>query len=120
MTQIETQSLQIKVAQTLQDFWEFYTGVRPDRTIVVINQQAIAVLLEEVLTPAEQQVARTEAGRLTLQKFGEHILERTEDHLQQMVAEVVGQEVNLVVLNLDVTTGNILMFFRIWLASARN
>ncbi|MCB0162928.1 MAG: DUF2294 family protein [Anaerolineae bacterium] len=55
MTQIEAQSLQIKVAQTLQDFREFYTGVRPGRAMIVIDQQAIAALLEEVLTPAERR-----------------------------------------------------------------
>ena len=107
----ESQALQLKVAQILQDFWEYYTGVRPDRAIVVINQQAIAVLLEEVLTPAEQKITRTEAGRLILQKFGERILEQAEPHLQQMVAEAVDQEISLIEIHLDIITGKILGFF---------
>ncbi|MCB0162924.1 MAG: DUF2294 family protein [Anaerolineae bacterium] len=111
MMTTETQALQQKVAQTLQDLWEYYTGVRPGRAIVVINQQAIAVLLEEILTPAEQQVARTEAGRSTLQKYGERILEQAGPYLQQMVAETVDQEVSLAEFHLDVITGNILGFF---------
>ena len=111
MMTTETQALQQKVAQTLQDLWEYYTGVRPGRAIVVINQQAIAVLLEEILTPAEQQVARTEAGRSTLQKYGERILEQAGPYLQQMVAETVDQEVSLAEFHLDVITGNILGLF---------
>ena len=111
METTEPQTLQLKVAQTLQDFWEFYTGVRPGRATVVIDRQAIAALLEEVLAPGELQIARTETGRLTLQKLEERILEQAEGHLQQMVAEVVGQEVTLVKFHLDVVTGSIQGFF---------
>jgi uncharacterized protein YbcI len=112
MMATESQTLQSKVAQTLQDFWEFYTGFRPGRATVVIDQQSIAVLLEEVLAPAEQQMARTETGRLTLKKFEECILQQTSSHLQQLVAEAVGQDVILVQFHLDVATGNVLVFFR--------
>ena len=113
MTTTEPQTLQLKVAQTLQDFWESYTGVRPGRVNVVADRQAIVVLLEEVLAPAELQLTRTEAGRLTLQKFGERILAQARPHLQQVVAETVGQKANLVEFDLDVVTGTILGFFRL-------
>jgi uncharacterized protein YbcI len=112
MVTTEIQMLQLKIAQALQDFWEFYTGVRPERTIIVVDQQAIVALLRDVLTPAEVRLAHTEVGWLTLQKYGKRVLEQAEAHLQQLVAEVVEQEVNLVVFNLDVTTGSILIFFQ--------
>jgi uncharacterized protein YbcI len=108
----ETQTLQRKVAQTLQDFWELYTGVRPGRAAVIIDRQAIVALLEEVLAPAEQKLVHSETGRLTLQKVGERILKQAKPHLLQAVSEAVGQEVSLVVFNLDVTTGSILIFFQ--------
>jgi uncharacterized protein YbcI len=107
----KTQALQLKVGQTLQDFWENYAGNRPDRAIVVINQQAITVLLEGVLTPAEQRVVGTEAGRLTLKKFSEHIMEQAGPHWQQIVSEIVGEDVSLVKIDLDVVRGTILGFF---------
>ena len=107
----KTQALQLKVGQTLQGFWENYTGNRPDRAIVVINRQAITVLLGGVLTPAEQRIVGTEAGRLTLKKFGEHIMEQAGPHWQQIVSEVVDEEVNLVKIDLDVVSGTILGFF---------
>ena len=111
MVTTETQMLQLKVAQALQDFWEFYTGVRPGRTIIVVDQQAIVAFLGEVLTPAELQLAHTEAGRLTLQKFGERMLEQAKSHLLQAVSDAVGQDVTLVEVHLDVVTGNILGLF---------
>ena len=69
------------MAQTLQDFWESYTGVRPSHIWVVAGQQAIAVLLEEVLTPAERQMINTEAGQLIIQKFEVLILEQARPRL---------------------------------------
>lgn len=51
MVATETQTLQPKVAQSLEDFWEFYTGVRLGRATALIDQQSISVLLEGVLTP---------------------------------------------------------------------
>jgi uncharacterized protein YbcI len=109
----DPQTLQLKVGQTLQDFWESYTGVRPGHVNVVVDRQAIVVLLEEVLAPAELQLAHTEAGRLTLQKYGERIIVQARPHLQQVVTKTVGQEVNLVEFHLDVVTGTILGFFRL-------
>jgi uncharacterized protein YbcI len=113
MTTTEPQTLQLKVKQTLQDFWESYTGIRPGRVNVVVDRQAIVVLLEEVLGPAELQLTRTEAGQSTLQKYGERILALARPQLQQVVAETAGQEVNLVEFDLDVVTGTILGFFRL-------
>lgn len=107
----KTQALQLKVGQNLQDFWENYTGNRPSRAIVVINRQAITVLLEGVLTPAEQRIIGTEAGRSTLEKFSLHIMEQVGPQWQQIVSEAVGEEVNPVKIDLDVVSGTILGFF---------
>ena len=112
MATTETSStLKIKVAQALQDFWEDYVGVRPDSVWVIVDRRAIVVLLEEVLAPAEQQITRTEAGRLTFQEFEERILEEIRPHLQQVMAEVVGQDVILKELHLDIMAGSVLGFF---------
>jgi len=107
----ETQALKIKVAQVLQDFWEDYVGVRPDSVWVIVDRRTIVVLLEEVLAPAEQQITRTEAGRLTFQQFEDRIMAQIRPHLQQVVAEVVGQDVILKELHLDILTRSVLGLF---------
>ena len=112
MRTTEEQTLEQGVAQSVQEFWESYAGVRPERVNVIADQRVIAVWLEQVLAPAAQQMTNTPTGRLTLQKFGEHILDQARPQLQQLVAEATGQEVNLAEIHFDILTGSILGFFR--------
>lgn len=111
MVMADTRDLQADVMQALQDFWESYAGVRPARVRVVSDQQVIAVWLEDVLSPAERQMAGTQAGRAALQEFGARILEQARPGLQQVVGEVMGQGVALAEIHLDVANGSILGFF---------
>ena len=107
-----TTDTQADIEQTLQDFWESYAGVRPGHVSVVADQQAIALWLEEVLTPAERQMSRTPAGREAVQTLWDRILEQARPRLRQVVAGAMGQDVILVGIHLDVPTGSILGFFR--------
>lgn len=107
----ETQTRQEDMAQILQHFWESYAGVRPGRVSVFVDPQAIVIWLEEVLAPAAQQLSTTNVGRLTLQEYGERILEQARPQLQQLVAEASGQEVNLAGIHFDIVTGSILGVF---------
>lgn len=107
-----TTDTQADIEQTLQDFWVSYAGVRPGRVSVVADQQAIAVWLEEVLTPAERQMSRTPAGREAVQRLWDRILEQAGPRLRRVVAEATGWDVILVGIYLDVPTGSILGFFR--------
>jgi uncharacterized protein YbcI len=112
MTTTDRQDWRADLAQALQEFWEDYTGVRPARVRVVAGEQTVAVCLERVLTPAEREMASTRDGRETLKELEEHILEQAKPYLQQLVGTAIGQEDILAEVHLDVTSGNILGFFR--------
>ena len=107
-----TTDTQADIEQTLQDFWESYAGIRPGRVRVVLDEQAIAVWLEEVLTPAKRQMARTSAGHEAVQTLWDRILEQARPRLRQVVAESMGWDVILVGIHLGMPTGSILGFFR--------
>ena len=107
-----TTDTQASIEQTLKDFWESHAGVRPGHVSVVADQKAIAVWLEEALTPAERQMSRTPAGREAVQTLWDRILKQVRPRLRQVVAEAMGQDVILVGIHLDVPTGSILGFFR--------
>jgi len=109
----DSQDVQADLAQALQEFWENYTGVRPACVRVVVGEQAVAVWLVEVLSPAERQMAGAQAGREVLQKLGERILEQANPQLRQLVADTVEQEEIQVQVHLDVARGSIVGFF--WL-----
>lgn len=111
MVTTEPHTLYEDMAQTIQDFWENYEGVRPDRVSVFADQQAIVIWLEEVLAPAARQIIGTEPGRLTLQEYGRRILEQAGPQLQHIVAEALGQDVSLAKIHFDIVAGTILGFF---------
>ena len=76
MTTAAGQKLCRELAQALQEFWEDYTGVRPVHTRVVVDGRTIAICLEQVLTPAEREMASTRDGREMLKELEEQILEQ--------------------------------------------
>ena len=109
---VNNQGLCGGLAQALQEFWEDFTGVRPSRVQVVAGERAIAVCLEGVLTPAERQMASTQAGRELLRKLEDHILELAKPYLQRLVEGAMEQEGILAEVHLDITSGDVLGFFR--------
>lgn len=113
MVKADSQDVHTDLAQTLQEFWKDYTGVSPAHVRVVANEGTIVVWLEEVLSPAQRQIANTQAGRRMLQELEERILEQARPQLQQLVEGAVGRESTLVQVHLDVSTGSVLGLFRL-------
>ncbi|MBL7199015.1 MAG: DUF2294 family protein [Anaerolineae bacterium] len=112
MATIDNQDLCADLAQALQEFWEDYTGVRPVRVRVVADEQTVAVCLEQVLTPAEREMASTQDGRELLRELEERVLEQAKPYLQQLIEGAMQQEGILGEVHLDVTKGDVLGFFR--------
>jgi len=112
MTSAENRDLCADLAQALRSFWECYTGVRPAHTRVVANETTVAVCLEQVLTPAERELASTRVGREMLRELKEHMLEQVTPHLRQLVDRAVAREVSQAVVAFDVTSGHVLGFFQ--------
>ena len=112
MATIDGQNLCAELAQALQEFWEDYTGVRPARVRVVADEQTVAVCLEQVLTPAERELASTQDGREILRELEERVLEQAKPYLQQLIEGAMQQEGILGEVHLDVTKGDVLGFFR--------
>lgn len=72
----DSQDLHADLAQELQEFWQDYTRIRPSRIRVVADEQTIAVCLDQVLTPAEREMACTRTGHEMLKELEKHILEQ--------------------------------------------
>ena len=111
MATIDSQNLCADLAQALQEFWEDYTGVRPARVRVVADEQSVAVCMEQVLTPAEREMASTKDGREMLRELQERVLEQAKPYLQQLIERAMDQEGILAEVHLDVTKGDVLGFF---------
>jgi uncharacterized protein YbcI len=108
-----TEELLADLSHMLGGFWEDLTGVRPAHVQVVAGEWAIAVLLDEVLSPAEQQMASSETGRKMLQELGERVMEQARPQLQRLVEQALVERTILVDVHLDVGSRSVLGFFRL-------
>ena len=113
MATVNNQGLCEDLAQALQEFWEDYTGVRPTRVQVVASEQAVAVCLEGVLSPAEREMASTQAGSEMLEDLEERILEQARPYLRQLVEGATKHKGIRIEVRPDVANGNILGFFQL-------
>ncbi len=109
----DSQDVHTDLAQTLQEFWETYAGIRPAHVRVIADEEVIVVWLEAILSPAEQQMASTQAGRQMLQAFEGCILEQARPQLRQLVEGVAGRESILAEVHLDIANGCVLGFFQL-------
>jgi uncharacterized protein YbcI len=113
MGKADGQDVHTDLAQALQEYWDEYAGIRPTRVRVVSGEGAIVVWLEEVLSPAQRQMASTQEGSKLLQELEERILEQATPQLQRLVEGAAGQESTLAEVHLDVANGSVLGFFRL-------
>jgi uncharacterized protein YbcI len=113
MGKTDSQDGHTDLAQALQEFWDEYAGIRPTHVRVVSGEGAIVVWLEDVLSPAERQMASTQEGRKVLQELEERILEQARPQLQRLVEGAVGQESTLAEVHFDVANGRALGFFQL-------
>jgi len=113
MVMTDSQDVHTDLTLALQEFWEKYAGIRPAHVRVIADEEVIVVWLEAVLSPAERQMASTQAGRKTLQMFEGYILEQARPQLQQLVEGAVGRESILAEVHIDVANGCVLGFFQL-------
>ena len=113
MMKADNQDVHTDLAQTLQEFWDEYAGIRPSRVRVVSGEGAIVVWLEEVLSPAERHLARTQEGRRMMEELEERILDQARPRLQQLVEGAVERKSILTEVHLDFANGSVLGYFEL-------
>ena len=98
--QVETQ-----ISEAIIKFEKEYMGRGPDETKTYIIDDMIVIRLQRVLTPAEQQLAKSndEAnGRSLIKQVRRELLEKARPLLAAMVLDITGHSV--VSLHTDIST----------------
>jgi hypothetical protein len=96
--------VQTTLAQALQEF-------APEGARIVVGDQAVAVWLGGVLSPAERQMAGSRTGREMLERVGELILEQARPQLLHLVEGSTFKDAILTDVHLDVANGNLVGLF---------
>lgn len=86
-------------------------GMRPRRIRVNLDRDAVIVLLEQALSPAEEQAVQTEAGVELLKTYQERLLDAVRPRLQLLVEEAVKQRVVSAHIHVDVSARNVIGVF---------
>jgi len=107
----DSQGRDAELAQALQGFWEDYIGVRPARVRVATGTRAIAVWLEQALSPAALQIASSKGGSEIIRELSERLLEQAKPRMEQLIEEAMERKGTLAEIHLDVASGSVLGFF---------
>lgn len=97
--------------EVLQTFCREEMGMRPRRIRVNLGHDAVIVLLEQALSPAEEQAAYTEKGAELLKTYQERLLDAVRPRLQLLVEEVIKRPVASTHLHADVLARNVIGVF---------
>jgi uncharacterized protein YbcI len=108
---VSQQHVHSALIQALQNFcWE-EMRMQPRRVKVNLGYDAVMVLLEQALSPAEMQTAQTEEGAALLKAYEERLLDAARPRLRHLVEEAVKRQVTSTHVHADVYTGNVIGFF---------
>ena len=99
--------VEAQISEAIIKFEKEYMGRGPDETKTYIIDDMIVIRLQRVLTPAEQQLAKSsdEAnGRTLIKQMRRELLEKARPLLAAMVLDITGHAV--VSLHTDISTAS--------------
>lgn len=96
--------IEAEISQAMVQFEINYMGRGPNEAQSYIVEDMILVRLKGVLTPAEQQLAKTADGIELVKKMRSTLIESARGHLYQTISDITGAEV--VDLHTDVSTAS--------------
>jgi uncharacterized protein YbcI len=100
-----------QVAQMAGAFQHQRTGHAPRAVTVVLSGDTLVSTLHDVLTPAEQALARSPAGAARVQEFHRRLFADSIDPLRQEIRRITGMEVREAVAEVEPATGSVVHAF---------
>jgi uncharacterized protein YbcI len=103
--------LEDKISKTLTQWEKDYLGRGPMLVKTDIIRNMIVVLLKGILTPAEQQIAETQEGMLSIKRLRAELVESGKKQLTHIIKEVTGEQVISFHTDISTRTGERIMVF---------
>lgn len=106
--------IEAEISEALIKFEKEYMGRGPEETKAYIIDDMILVRLRRVLTPAEQQLAKTSdnaKGRTLIKQVRTELLEKARSLLEPIVAEITGKRVKSLHTDISTVTGERIIVF---------
>ena len=106
--------IEAEISEALIKFEKEYMGRGPEETKTYIIDDMVVVRLRRVLTPAEQQLAKTNdnaKGRMLIKQVRTELLEKARSLLDPIVAEITGKKVKSLHTDISTVTGERIIVF---------
>ena len=100
-----------QVARAASDFQQQRTGHAPDSVTVVLSDATLVITLHGALSPAEKDLARSQAGAAQVQEFHRQLFTNSADSLRQDIKRITGVEVREASAEVETTTGTVVQVF---------
>jgi uncharacterized protein YbcI len=111
VTKLTKGELEDKISRALTQWEKEYLGRGPLSVKTDIVRNMIIVLLKGILTPAEQHLASTLDGMLSIKRIRADLIESGNDQLKRILAEITGSTVNSFHTDVSTRTGERMIVF---------
>jgi len=100
-----------QLAQAALNFQTKQTGRAPTNVTVVISEDTLVFTLHEVLSPAEQTLAKSSEGAANLREYHQQLFGNSVNSLRTEVERITGRKVREAAATVDPGTGSVTHVF---------
>lgn len=103
--------IEAQISEAIIKFEKEYMGRGPQETKTYIIRDMVFVRLKGVLTPAEEQLAKTIEGATLIKKTRVQLLEGARLLLENIISEITGYQVKSLHTDISTKTGERVIIF---------
>ena len=100
-----------QLAQAARNFQTKQTGRAPTNVTVMMSEDTLVFTLHEVLSPAEQTLAKSAEGAANLREYHQQLFGNSVDSLRTEVERITGRKVREAAATVDPGTGSVTHVF---------
>ena len=106
-----TSTIARDVAQAAIAFQREATGISPEACTVLMGEQTLVVTLQDALSLAEKQMARTPEGAARVNEFHQRLFQASSGALHRELQRILGVEVRQSSIEMEQPTGRFVEVF---------
>ena len=111
MGKMKKGQLEAKISEAMIKFEKEFMGRGPMETDTFIVKDAVMIRLKGVLTPAEEQLAKTSEGALLIKKTRVQLLEGARALLRNIILDITGCKTKSLHSDISTKTGERVIVF---------
>lgn len=103
--------MEATISEAIIKFEKEHMGRGPKETRTYIIQDMIFIRLKGVLTPAEQQLAKDDEGKLLVKQIRVKLIETSRRLLERIISDITGEQVISLHTDISTKTGERIIIF---------